>query len=404
MTPPVSRASVAFILVTVALDVLALGLIIPVLPLLVRDFIGGDTARAATIFGFMSVTWALMQFIFSPIFGALSDAYGRRPVLLASNAGLGLDYILMALAPGLAWLFVGRILSGIFAATFSTATAYIADVTPPEKRAAAFGMIGASFGLGFVLGPALGGVLGAYDPRLPFWVAAALSLANAAYGYFVLPESLAKENRAPFRFKTANPIDAVRLLFGNVTLRPLATVLFFFYLARAVLPSVFVLFAAYRFNWGAKEVGGVLALVGICSAIVEAVLTRFAVARFGPRTTLLIGLAAGVIGFLTQGLTTLPLIYLAGIPLFSLWGFITPAVMQMMSGSLGADEQGRLQGANSSLMSIASLIGPLIFTSLFAWAVAPGPGQALAGAPFLLAAALLAVATVVAVRSAHIQR
>jgi MFS transporter, DHA1 family, tetracycline resistance protein len=399
MTPPASRASVTFILVTVALDVLSLGLVIPVLPFLVQEFVGGDPARAATIFGLMSVSWALMQLIFSPIFAGLSDTYGRRPILLASNFGLGLDYILMALAPGIAWLFAGRVLSGIFAATFSTATAYIADVTPQEKRAAAFGMIGASFGIGFVLGPALGGLLGAYDPRLPFVVAALLSLINAVYGTFVLPESLAKENRAPFRLKTANPVGALQLLFGTASLRPLSLVLFLYHLAHAVLPAVFVLFASYRFNWGAKEVGSALALVGICGAIVQAGLTRFAVARFGAHRTLLIGLVAGTAGFLIQGITTSPLVYLCGVPLFSLWGFITPAAMQILSGRVGLNEQGRLQGANSSIMSIASLIGPLVFTSIFAWAVAPGPGQALAGAPFLLAAALLAVATVLAVRA-----
>jgi MFS transporter, DHA1 family, tetracycline resistance protein len=393
---PPSRASVAFILVTVTLDVLALGLVIPVLPILVRDFLDGDTARAATWFGLMGVTWALMQFVFSPIAGALSDTYGRRPVLLASNAGLGLDYVLMALAPGVGWLFFGRILNGIFAATFSTATAYIADVTPAEKRAAAFGMIGASFGIGFVLGPALGGLLGAVDPRLPFWVAAGLSLANAVYGWFVLPESLPKESRAPFRFKTANPVGAMQLMFGDPAIRPLSTVLFLYHLAHAVLPAVFVLFAAYRFGFGPKEVGYVLALVGICSAIVQAVLTKHMVARFGTRTTLLVGLIAGIAGFTVQGLTTSPVWYVVGIPMFSLWQFISPAAMQILSARLGPEEQGRLQGANASLTSIANLAGPLTFTSIFAWAVSGGPNQPYAGAPFLLAALLLAVALALA--------
>jgi MFS transporter, DHA1 family, tetracycline resistance protein len=397
-TAPASRASVTFILVTVTLDVLALGLVIPVLPMLVRDFLGGDTSRAATLFGLMSVTWALMQFVFSPILGALSDRYGRRPVLLFSNLGLGLDYILMAMAPTLAWLFVGRILSGIAAATFSTATAYIADVTPAEKRGAAFGMIGTAFGIGFVAGPALGGVLGAVDPRLPFWVAAGLSLANAVYGYFVLPESLAEAHRRPFQFKTANPVGAMRMLFGRANLRDLSIILFLFHLAHTVLPAVFVLYAAYRFNWGPCEVGGVLALVGICSAVVQAVLTQHAIARYGARGTLLIGLIAGATGFLVQGVTTNAWIYVLGIPIFSLWGFISPAAMQIMTSRVGADGQGQLQGAHSSLMSIASLIGPLVFTSVFAWAIADGPGAALAGAPFIMAAALLALATVLAVK------
>ncbi len=397
---PASRASVLFILVTVTLDVLALGMIIPVLPMLVQDFVGGDASRAAIVFGFMSVTWALMQFVFSPILGALSDTYGRRPVLLFSNLGLGLDHVLMALAPTLPWLFVGRILNGIAAATFSTATAYIADVTPADKRGAAFGMIGATFGVGFVLGPAIGGWLGSIDPRLPFWVAAGMSLANAVYGYFVLPESLPKANRTPFRLRTANPVGAMKMLFGPANLRDLSTIMFLYHLAHAVLPAVFVLYASYRFNWGPREVGGVLAIVGICSAIVQAVLTRLVIARFGVRTTLMIGLIAGIIGFLVQGITMSPWVYLMGIPIFSLWGFIAPAVMQLMTAQVGDDAQGQLQGANSSLMSVANLIGPLVFSQVFAWAIAGGPGASLAGAPFVMAAALLATASIFAVKSA----
>src|SRR6267378_6289311 len=206
------RAALAFIFVTVVLDMLALGMIVPVLPKLVEDFVGGNTARAAEIYGLFGTVWALMQFIFSPVLGALSDRYGRRPVILISNLGLGLDYLVMALAPSLAWLFVGRIISGITAASFSTAYAYIADVTEPEKRAGAFGMVGAAFGVGFVLGPAVGGLLGTLDPRLPFWVAAAFSLANAAYGYFVLPESLPRERRTAFSWARANPVGSLRLL------------------------------------------------------------------------------------------------------------------------------------------------------------------------------------------------
>ena len=393
-----SRASVTFVLVTVTLDVLAIGLVIPVLPKIVEGFLGGDTSRAATVFGLMSVAWAAMQLMFSPILGAVSDTYGRRPVLLFSNLGLGIDYVLMALAPNLAWLFAARIISGIAAATFSTATAYIADVTPPDKRAGAFGMIGAAFGIGFVLGPALGGVLGAIDPHLPFWVAAGLSLANALYGYFVLPESLAPANRAPFKFKSANPAGALMLLFGQARFAGISTVLFFYHLAHGVLSSVFVLFAGYRFGWGPREVGFVLAIVGVCSAIVQAVLTRHAVARFGAPTTLMIGLLAGIVGFAVQGLTTSPVIYMLGIPLFSLWWFISPAAMQILSSRVGPDQQGQLQGASSSLMSIANLAGPLIFTQIFAAAIASGPGAPWAGAPFLLASVLLGVAAIIAWR------
>lgn len=390
------RASVAFILFTVTLDVLAIGLVIPVLPKLVEAFTG-STSRAAAAFGWMSASWALMQLVFSPIAGALSDTYGRRPILLGSNFGLGIDYILMALAPNLAWLFVGRVISGIMAATFSTATAYIADVTPADKRAAAFGMIGAAFGIGFVLGPALGGLLGTYDPRLPFWVAAGLSVSNACYGYFILPESLAKENRAPFRLKSANPIGAFKLLQADPLLARLGVVMFFYYLAHAALPAVFVLFMSYRFGWGTWEVGMVLAAVGVFSAIVQAGLIRLAIDKFGAHKTMLVGIVAGIVGLLVQGMTSSPLVYCLGIPIFVIWGLITPSAQQLMTARLGADRQGQLQGANASLMSIANLIGPIFFAQVFSWAVAePSRGTALAGLPFVLAALLLVVALVVA--------
>jgi len=242
------RAAVAFILVTIALDMLALGMIIPVLPKLVERFMGGDTARAAEIFGAFTTVWALMQFLFSPLLGALSDRYGRRPVILLSNLGLGLDYIVMALAPTLMWLFVGRVISGITAASISTAQAYIADVTPPDRRAASYGLLGGAFGLGFILGPALGGLLGAIEPRLPFWAAAAFSLANAAYGLFVLPESLALDHRSGFSWRRANPVGSLLLLRSHPELSGLASANFFANLAHVVLPTVFVLYAGYRYG------------------------------------------------------------------------------------------------------------------------------------------------------------
>jgi MFS transporter, DHA1 family, tetracycline resistance protein len=251
-----------------------------------------------------------------------------------------------------------------------------------------------------VVGPALGGILGAIDPHLPFWTAAGLSLANAVFGYFILPESLPPEKRAPFKFRSANPASAMRLLFGEAKFAGLSTVLFFFHLAHAVLPSVFVLFAGYRFGWGPREVGLVLALVGVCSAIVQAVLTRIAVARFGAPITLMVGIIAGAVGFLIQGLVTTPWLYVIGIPIFSLWGFISPSVMQLLSARAGADAQGQLQGANASLMSIANLAGPLIFSQIFAAAIANGPGSPWAGAPFLLAAGLLVIAGFIALRAA----
>lgn len=392
------KAATTFVLVTVALDVLSLGITIPILPKLVESMLGGDTARAAIVFGLFSTAWALMQFIFQPVLGALSDRYGRRPVILFSNLGLGLDYILMALAPNLWWLFVGRVIAGIAASSFSTATAYIADITAPEKRAEAFGMIGVAFGLGFVVGPALGGLLGSIDPRLPLWVAAGFSLANAAYGYFVLPESLPPEKRGPFKWKSASPLGSLQLLRSHPVLFGLSGATFLYHLAHNVFPAIFVLHAGYRFGWGEGMVGLGLAGFAVCSAIVQGALIRPAVARFGEQNTMLFGMAAGVTGFLLLGLAENDFVFWLGMPVMALWGFIGPAVQGMMSRYVGASEQGRLQGANSSMQAFAGLIGPTLFTQMFAAAIS-GWGKTFAGAPYLLAAMILLVASLLAWRA-----
>ncbi|HEY3699827.1 MAG TPA: TCR/Tet family MFS transporter [Spongiibacteraceae bacterium] len=386
------RPAFIFVFVTVALDMLALGMIIPVLPKLVVSFSGGDTAHGAEIFGLFGTVWALMQFFSSPLLGALSDRFGRRPVILISNFGLGFDYILMALAPNLILLFIGRVISGICAASISTSYAYIADVVSAEKRAGAFGLIGAAFGLGFILGPGLGGILGSIDPRLPFWVAAALSLLNGLYGLFVLPESLQRENRAAFRWSRANPVAALRLLRSHHNLFGLATIAFLSNLAHVVLQSTFVLYAGYRYRWNERDVGFALALVGVCSMIVQAGLIRAFVRRFGERTALLCGLVCGSIGFTIFGLAPTGNIFLIGILFTALWGLAGPAAMGLMSRCVDATEQGRLQGANSSLNGIAALIGPLVFTHIFALFIGPSRPMHLPGAPFLLSALLLAVA------------
>jgi MFS transporter, DHA1 family, tetracycline resistance protein len=383
------RATVAFIFVTVLLDMLSLGMILPVLPKLVENFMGGDTARAAEIFGIFGTAWALMQFLFSPVIGALSDAYGRRPVVLIANLGLGLDYILMALAPNLWWLFVGRVISGITAANVSTGFAYITDVTAPENRAKNFGMIGAAFGLGFVLGPALGGVFGAIDPRLPFWIAAGLSLANALYGVFVLPESLPPERRMPFALKRANPVGSLVLLRSHPELTGLAGSEFLGDLAHAVLPSVFVLYAGYRYNWNEQMVGLTLAVVGVCSLIVQVGLVGPIVGRLGERRALALALFSGIAGFIVFGFATVGPVFWIGIPIMSLWGLADPAVNGLMSRRVSASEQGQLQGAKSSIMGIASMAGPGVFTLTFAYSIGAGSVWQLPGAPFLLAAIFL---------------
>jgi DHA1 family tetracycline resistance protein-like MFS transporter len=394
--PP--RAALAFIFAIVLLDIIALGIVIPVLPKLIESMLGGDTPYAAQVFGLFATAWALMQFLSSPVLGALSDRFGRRPVLLISMTGHGLDYILMALAPSLAWLFVGRIVSGITAASFSTAYAYIADVTEPEKRAAAFGMVGAAFGIGFVLGPALGGLLGSVDPRLPFWMAAAFSLANALYGYFVLPESLPPEKRMSFSWARANPVGSLRLLARHRELLGLAAVAFLYHLAHVVLPSTAVLYASYRYGWDDMTMGLTLAAVGVASGLVQGLLIGPTIDRLGERNALIGGLLCGAIGFAIYGLATTSAGFWAGIPVMALWGIAGAASMGIMSRLVGASEQGQLQGANSSLMALAGLIGPGLFTQVFAQSIAPGADWRLPGAPFLLAAAMLVAATALAWR------
>jgi len=392
-------AAVAFIFVTILLDMLALGIIIPILPKLIESFVDNDTASAARIFGLFGTAWALMQFFFSPVLGALSDRFGRRPVILLSNLGLALDYVLMALAPSLAWLFVGRLISGITSASISTAFAYIADITAPERRAAVFGKIGVAFGAGFIFGPALGGVLGDFDPRLPFWAAAGLSFANTLYGFFILPESLPKERRSPWRWKSANPAGALRLLGSNRVLAGLSAANFFAQLAHVVLPSVFVLYVTYRYGWDTKTVGLTLALVGICQMVVQGVAIGPIVKRFGEPRALFFGLACGAIGFVICATAPTGHLFWVGIPVIALWGVAGAATQALISRLVAAEQQGQLQGATSSVQSMAQLFGPFLFTLTFAHFVGPQTAFELPGAPFLLAAALVGLALAIAVRT-----
>lgn len=393
------KAAIAFILVTVVIDMLAFGLIIPVLPLLVQDFMGGDPVRTAEIYGVFGTSWAIMQFLFSPMQGVLSDRFGRRTVILISCTGLGLDFLLMAMAPNLGWLFVGRVISGICAASISTAGAYIADVTPKEKRAAAFGLIGAAFGIGFVLGPALGGVLGHFSPRLPFWVAAGLALVNAGYGFFVLPESLPKDRRSPFSWKKANPVGALVLLRSHPILAGLATSTFLMNLAHAVLPSTAVLYMAYRYHWGSLYVGYMLMGVGICAVIVQGGLVKPVVRALGERKALGLGLLFGAAGFAIYGLAPTGTWFWLGVPVMALWGIANPSAQGIMTHLVQPTEQGQLQGALSSLMGIASCIGPGLFTQTFATAIGPHADWGVPGAPFLLASFILLCAAFIAWRT-----
>ncbi len=385
----VRKAALAFIFITVVLDMLALGITIPVLPKLILGFKGGDSAGAAAVYGIFGTLFAGMNFLFAPVLGAISDRYGRRPAILISNLGLGFDYILMAMAPSLAWLFVGRTISGICAASFSIPNAYIADVTTPEKRAAGYGMLGAAFGLGFVFGPAFGGLLGAANPRLPFWIAAGLSLANFCYGFFILPESLPKEKRAAFDWKRANPVGSIALLLTYPGLPLIALIVMFSFLAHEVLPSMWVLYTDYRYHWDARTVGFTLAAVGVFSAIVQGGLIRPGVKKMGERRALLLGLLCGAAGFAVYGLAPTPLLFCLGIPFGALWGFAGPSAQALMTQKVGPSEQGRLQGALAGLRGLTGMIGPPMFTSVFALFIGAHSPRPVPGAPFVLAAALL---------------
>ena len=391
-----SQAALMFIIVTVTLDFLAFGIIAPVLPNLIILFEGGNMSRAADVTGYFGFAWNLMQFLFLPVLGAWSDRFGRRPVILISCLGLGLDYIFMALAPSLRWLFIGRLISGITASNISTAFAYITDITEPAERAKKFGMLGAAFGVGFVVGPAVGGLLGHYNLRAPFWAAAMLSLANFLYGLFVLPESLPKEKRAKSAWHMANPLGSLTLLRSHPDLASLSVVCFLYYLAHQALQSVFVLYTEYRYAWNTRDVGISLTVVGLCAAVVSGLLVGPYIKKLGERFGLTSGLFFGFLGFLGFALALHGWGMLAAIPFIALWGVAGPAMQSLMSQRVDPTSQGKLQGAINSLRALTGMVGPLLYTQVFAAAISPTARVHLPGAPYFLAAALLAAALLLA--------
>lgn len=391
------RAPTVFIFVTVLIDMLTFGMIGPVLPKLIASFVGNNYASAAEIIGIFATAWALMQFFCSPLFGMLSDRVGRRPVILLSNAVTVIDYAIMALAPNLWWLFAGRVLSGIATSNITAASAYIADVTPPEKRAAAFGMLGSAFGLGFVLGPAIGGAVGTINPRLTFWAAAVFALINTLYGLFVLPESLARERRTPrLQWKRANPIGSLRLLHSHHELWGLTWVNFITYLAHEVFPNVWVIYCIAAFGWSTGSIGLTLALVGTIAAINQATMIAPVVKRLGERRTLLASLAIAVVGLLLLGANN-GIVFLIAAVLISL-PMYQASSQALMTRRVGAAEQGELQGALGSIRGMSMLIGPSLFTLTFAQFAGPWRALGLIGAPWFLAALLYAVSLVCAWR------
>jgi DHA1 family tetracycline resistance protein-like MFS transporter len=391
------RAAFAFIFVCAIANVLSFGLIIPILPNLVKSFVGGDTARASEWVVVFSTTWGLIQFAMGPILGLLSDRFGRRPVLMISLLGLGLDFIVMGLAPNLGWLFVGRLISGATSATFPACYAYVADVTPPERRARAFGWMASAMSFGFLVGPAIGGFLGNIDLRLPFFAAAALALLNFAYGLFVLPESLPAERRlARFDWRRANPVGSLSLLRSHPDLSGLATIGFLAQLALLVWPSVFVLYTGYRYHWSPEAVGLSMAVGGVLGILVQSFVVGPAVARLGERGALMTGIVFQAAGMLWTGFAWRGWMYLASLPVGAMGGLLLPGLQGLMTRRVAPHEQGQLQGANQCLNGLAGIIGPVIYGLSFAWWVRHGEAMSLPAAPFEIAGAMLVLGFVIA--------
>lgn len=394
-----------FIFAAAVINAVSFGIMIPVLPNLIKEFTGGDTAAASEWNVVFGAVWGVMQLFCGPVLGMMSDRFGRRPILLISLAGLAIDFLFMALAPSLAWLFVGRIINGLTAASFSTANAYVADVTPPDKRAKAFGWMGSAFSFGFLVGPALGGFLGDIDLRLPFFVAAVLTTINWLYGFFVLPESLPPEKRvAKFDWKRANPVGSLVFLRSHADLLGLATVGFLFQLAHTVLPAIFVLYTGYRYGWTPGFMGLTMMATGLAGVIVQTLLVGPVVAKIGERGALLLGAAAGATGFAIYGFAPTGWIYFLGVPVFALMNFLQPGLQGLMTRRVEPSGQGQLQGANQSLQGIASVIGPVVFGLTFAWSIRHEGIMHQPGLAIYLASGLLVAAFMLALRVARAPR
>jgi DHA1 family tetracycline resistance protein-like MFS transporter len=384
------KAAIGFIFITLLIDVTGLGLIIPVVPKLIEDLLHTTNISKVALFGgLLTFSYAIMQFLFAPVLGNLSDKYGRRPVLLFSLLGFGLDYILLAFAPSIGWLFVGRIIAGITGASMTTASAYIADISTPETRAQNFGMIGAAFGLGFIVGPMIGGLLGEMGPRIPFLVAAGLALLNAAYGYFVLPESLDVSNRRAFDWKRANPISSLKNLSRFPAVAGLIVSFFLIYVASHAVQSNWSYFNIEKFKWSPKMIGISLAVVGVLVSLVQGLLVRVVNPKIGNKKSVYVGLGLYTIGLVLFGLASQSWMMFVFLIPYCLGGISGPGLQAIISGSVPANEQGELQGSLTSIMSITSIVGPLVMSNLFAFFTGPIAPFYFPGAPFMLAALLM---------------
>jgi len=401
---PQRTAAFGFVFATALMNAVSFGIMIPILPNLLKRFVHGDTAAASEWNVLFAVSWGAMQFLVGPALGMLSDRYGRRPVLLISIFGLFVDFLFMAFAPNLAWLYVGRILNGITAASFSTANAYVADITPPDRRARNFGIMGSAIGFGFVIGPTIGGLLGEISLRLPFIVAAALCLVNWLYGFFILPESLVPDRRTRrIDWRVANPFGSLLFLRNHGELLGLAGVGLLFQLGFTVLPSIFVLYTGYRYGWTPGILGLTFLASGTCQILVQIFVVGPVVRRMGERGAVLLGAGLGAVSFVIYGLAAKPWLYLLGMPIFAMTGLLQPGLMALMTRRVDPRHQGQLQGANQSLQGVASMLGPVIFGLTFAWSIRHEASLHQPGVAILLAAGLLALAFILSLRVAHPQ-
>jgi len=394
-----SKNALLFIFITLLIDCTGIGIIIPVTPKLIEELTGGGVSEAAKYGGWLSVAYAVMQFLFSSVLGGLSDKYGRRPVLLLSLLGLGIDYIFLAVAPSIFWLFVGRMIAGVSGASFTTASAFIADVSAPEKRAQNFGMIGVAFGLGFILGPLIGGIFSQFGTRVPFLIAAGLSLLNALYGYFVLPESLLPENRRAFDWKRANPVGMLLNMKRYKSLFGLIAIIFLLNIAGHAAQSTWTYFTMFKFNWTEQMVGYSLAFVGLSIGIVQGGLIRVIVPKIGEAKSIFLGLALYLVGFCLFSLASQGWMMFAFMVPYALGGLSGPALQGIISNKVAANEQGEIQGVLTSLISLTAIVGPLVMTNSFYYFTQGNAPVQLPAIPFIIGAALTVVCLIIAVKA-----
>ncbi|QTE39719.1 TCR/Tet family MFS transporter [Mucilaginibacter gossypii] len=393
------QGALGFIFVTLLIDVVGLGIIIPVLPKLIEKLIHAGLSEASLYAGFLTLAYSVMQFLFSPMIGNLSDKYGRRPVLLCSLLGFGIDYLFLAFAPSIWWLFLGRAIAGITGASFTTASAYIADVSTPEKRAQNFGMIGVAFGLGFIIGPAIGGVLGKMDVQYPFFAAAGLAFLNALYGFFILPESLDEAHRRPFDIKRANPLGSLLQLKKYPSVMGLALSLFLVYFAGQAVQNVWTYFTFEKFKWGEDTVGYSLAFIGLMIALVQGGLMRLILPKLGMERCIWVGLLLYSIGLILFAVATQGWMMFAFMVPYALGGIAGPALQGIMTNQVPANEQGELQGGLTSLMSLSAIFGPWVMTTLFYYFTNDKRPFFFPGAPFILGAILMLISALLAIRN-----